>query len=114
MRGQHKFYHWSFTVYTGLSLAILSYEVIICGGTLIIFEDRGSQPLGAGKCMAFICILMLYTFIKIKSNEPIWLSFTVKLLIDPGKVYLKGIGVTLLLKKKLSQHKYKTFWRPIF
>ena len=40
MIGQHKFYHWSILpVYAGLSLAILSYDVIICGGTLIIFMD---------------------------------------------------------------------------
>ena len=37
MRGQHKCYHWSITVYTVLSLDILSYDVIICEGTFIIF-----------------------------------------------------------------------------
>ena len=39
MGGQQKYYHWSITVYTGLLLAILSYDVIIFGGTLIIFAS---------------------------------------------------------------------------
>ena len=29
MKGQYKFYHWSITMYTGLLLVILLYDVII-------------------------------------------------------------------------------------
>ena len=43
MRGHYKFYHRSITVYTGLSFAILSYDVIICGGTLIIFAENSEN-----------------------------------------------------------------------
>ena len=38
-RPAKNFYHWSITVCTGLSLAILLYVVIICGRTLIIFYE---------------------------------------------------------------------------
>ena len=46
MRGQHEFYHWPITMYTGLSLVILPCDVIICGGTLIIFEIEKEKRKG--------------------------------------------------------------------
>ena len=45
MRGQHKFYYWSITVYTGPSLVILSYDIKICGGTLIIIIKKGQTKI---------------------------------------------------------------------
>ena len=69
MRGQNTFYHWSITVYTGLSSAILSYGVIICGGTLIIFFDPWSQVLCLDKPL-MIVTRSLYDYVMEEGRDP--------------------------------------------
>ena len=40
MRGQYKFYHWSITVYTGLSLV----NFIVCNNLVPLYAVSNTEP----------------------------------------------------------------------
>ena len=92
MRGQYTLEMTNGKIYAGLSLTILSKDVIICGGTLIVFlvkpinlsfnlfKDTCFQNYPYNKAKGFLRLCL-------PTSKPLWFSFTIQLLICPGKVY---------------------------
>ena len=85
MSGQHWFYHWSITVYTGLSLVILLYDFIICWYTLIILETHFRWPIS-----------FLYFSIKIIISNYYWPCYNNKSTLQFSSIFISPFNPNLV------------------